>query len=292
MRSVIRTAAFVTLGLAAGFAISIWTQRGAAPASFDAYVDGGGLESRISALESALRRESQQRAVLAAEIDELRGRLAAATAEAPLVGAPLMAAASPTVDAAADAPADAPAAESPADRRERVIGRFRNAATDPDQFRLDRLLEAGFSPDRADWINRRTAQLRMQALEEEYRAARGEEPAAPSGGRSADAALRAELGEQDYERYLRAVGRPTSIGVRSVLASSPAEQAGLLPGDEVVAYGGQRVFDTADLNRLTLQGQPGESIALDVVRDGQQIQLYVPRGPIGIMSGGRFGRRP
>ena len=33
-------------------------------------------------------------------------------------------------------------------------------------------------------------------------------------------------------------------------------------------------------------------VALDVVRDGQEIQLYVPRGPIGIMGGGRFGRRP
>jgi S1-C subfamily serine protease len=77
-----------------------------------------------------------------------------------------------------------------------------------------------------------------------------------------------------------------------VLGSSPAEQAGLQPGDEVVAYAGKRVFDMSDLNGLTYEGTAGELVAVEVLRDGQPVQVYVPRGPIGIMGGGRFrGRR-
>ena len=76
-----------------------------------------------------------------------------------------------------------------------------------------------------------------------------------------------------------------------MLASSPAEQAGLKPGDQVVSYDGQRVFDMRDLNALTLKGNAGEPVVVDVQRDGQSVQLVLPRGPVGILGGGgRFGR--
>src|SRR5690606_14265180 len=152
-------------------------------------------------------------------------------------------------------------------------------------------IDAGFTYDRATWIERRTAELQMQQLEAEYEAARNGEPGQTRNMPSVDEALRAELGDAEYERYLDASGRPTRIGVRSVLPSSPAEQVGLRPGDEIVGYAGQRVFDMDDLNRVTLEGRPGESVILEVVRDGQPLQLYVPRGPIGI-SGGGGRRRP
>jgi hypothetical protein len=46
------------------------------------------------------------------------------------------------------------------------------------------------------------------------------------------------------------------------------------------------------LNQLILDGSPGQTVVVDVLRDGQQIQVYVPRGPIGITSGrGRGGGR-
>ena len=101
--------------------------------------------------------------------------------------------------------------------------------------------------------------------------------------------MRTELGEADYERYRAAMGQPTSVGVADVLASSPAERAGLMPGDEIVAYGGKRVFDVGELNALTLEGTAGESVVLDVRRDGQNVQLVMPRGPIGITGGFRGG---
>ena len=118
----------------------------------------------------------------------------------------------------------------------------------------------------------------MQAMQAQYDAQRGGRPvAAPAGQQT----LRAELGDADYERYLQADGRPTTIPVRDVLASSPAERAGLQPGDEIVAYGGKRVFDMGELNELTLEGTPGESVVVEVRRDGQSVQLVMPRGPIG-----------
>jgi S1-C subfamily serine protease len=76
-----------------------------------------------------------------------------------------------------------------------------------------------------------------------------------------------------------------------VLPGSPGEKAGLRAGDEVVSYAGQRVFNVGELNSLTFEGTPGESVVVDVVRDGQQLQLVVPRGPIGI-GGGAFRRGP
>jgi S1-C subfamily serine protease len=124
----------------------------------------------------------------------------------------------------------------------------------------------------------------MQALQEQYDARREGRPPAGDVGLTT---LRTELGEADYERYRTAMGQPTSVGVADVLASSPAERAGLMPGDEIVAYGGKRVFDVGELNALTLEGTPGESVVLDVRRDGQNVQLVMPRGPIGITGGFR-----
>jgi S1-C subfamily serine protease len=109
----------------------------------------------------------------------------------------------------------------------------------------------------------------------------------PATDLGAERTLRVELGDADYERYLQAMNRPTSVAVVDVLASSPGERAGLKPGDEVVSYGGERVFDARGLNALTLEGTAGESVVVEVRRDGQVISLVMPRGPIGISSGFR-----
>jgi S1-C subfamily serine protease len=170
--------------------------------------------------------------------------------------------------------------------------RFRGPPTS--EQRVEQLVNAGFSPDRAAWIDKRSSELTMQAMQAQYAQRRGENVDSAQL-RSPDQTLRSELGDADYERYLAAQGRPTKIGVYNVLASSPAERAGLQPGDQIVSYGGQRVFDMRDLNDLTLQGTPGQPIAIEVERDQQTVQLVIPRGPIGIgggPGGAAFGRRP
>jgi S1-C subfamily serine protease len=155
---------------------------------------------------------------------------------------------------------------------------------------LDQLVAAGFAPDRAEWINRRSQELRMESLQAQYDASREGRPVEPAVALAGERTLRTELGDTDYERYLTALDRPTSVGVRDVLASSPAENSGLRSGDEIVAYDGQRVFDMRELNALTLEGTPGESVVVQVRRDGQNVQLVMPRGPIGILGGGFRGR--
>jgi hypothetical protein len=46
------------------------------------------------------------------------------------------------------------------------------------------------------------------------------------------------------------------------------------------------VFDTAELNSLTRQGTPGETVTVEVQRNGQTVQLSVPRGVLGVQAGG------
>ena len=174
--------------------------------------------------------------------------------------------------------------ELPANLAERIAqGRGRRG----EPFNLvDRLTGAGFSQTDAQHIETRIEELRVEAMQSRYEALRSGEPTSAAAGLGdSSTALRGELGDSDYERYLEAIGRPTRVGVTSVLSSSAAQTAGIQTGDEIVSYGGERVFDTRDLNALLLEGEPGEPVIVDVVRDGQPIQLVIPRGPLGITSG-------
>lgn len=151
---------------------------------------------------------------------------------------------------------------------------------------LQRFTEAGFTRDRAEWIERRVEELEVQAMQAQYEAQRSGRQAQ---GVDAQRLLRAEIGDAEYERYLTATGQPTEVQIMDVLASSAAERSGLQPGDQVLSYGGTRVFDMRELNALTREGSPGESVTVEVRRNGQTVQVQVPRGPLGV-SGGGFRR--
>ncbi len=251
-------------------------------AELSAPTSEGPLSDRIAALETALAKEARQRAALEADLELLGGQLAALSSAA--VEAP-SAALEPAAGADADEglPAE-PAAARFADRRERASP----------EYRLNLLLEAGFAPDQAQWIVDREAQLRMDVINAQYEARRQGEPFNPLEGQLASqAGMREQLGDAAYAQYLEATGRPTSVAVREVLASSPGQAAGLQSGDEIVSYAGQRVFSVVELNELTIAGQPGDTVAVDILRDGQPMQIYLPRGPIGFTGSGRgfgFGR--
>jgi len=156
--------------------------------------------------------------------------------------------------------------------------------------RIETLVEAGFLPSQASTIVRRESELQMESLRARYEAERSGDTAAYYRSRNASGeVLRAELGDADYERYLGANGRSTSVTVSSVIDSSPAQSAGLLPGDEIMRYDGERVFSMTDLTQQTMDGAAGQNIVVDVMRDGNPIQIVMPRGPVGI-SGGRRRR--
>ena len=156
--------------------------------------------------------------------------------------------------------------------------------------RIERLIEAGFLPSQANMIVRRESELQMESLQARYEAERSGNPSGFFRSRNASSdALREELGDVDYERYRAANNRSTSITISSVIESSPAQSAGLQPGDEIVRYDGERVFSMTDLTRQTMDGAAGQNVVVDIMRNGTPMQIVMPRGPVGI-SGGRRSR--
>jgi len=279
----LKTVLLVFAGLGAGLAIAVWLQPSTTPRAEAEAVSGAASlersnvnaarasEARLAALEDAIAAEVDERVALEARVAELSAELEA-LGQRPVRG--------PRGGENAGNRLD-PALVEYNDRGQREA----NATPEERQrFAVDRLIAGGFSPDRAEWINRRTQELRMQAMQAQYEARR--DGRAPPTDVEATT-LRTELGDQDYERFLTAMGRSTTVNIRGVLASSPAESAGLREGDEIVAYDGKRVFDVQELNELTLGGASGESVVVDVRRNGQSLQIVLPRGPLGVWGGFR-----
>ena len=64
------------------------------------------------------------------------------------------------------------------------------------------------------------------------------------------------------------LGKPEGALVSSVQKGSPAEQAGLQPGDIVTQVNGQAVVAASDLSNLVGMSAPGQKVKLQVWRDG------------------------
>jgi hypothetical protein len=284
----LKTLLLVFAGLAAGLAIAFFVAPGAGPSEIDGGLANGqtpvvrttvagdpAATARLAALEDAFQAEVDQRVVLEERVAELAAQLEALGQRPARSGGP------------PKFPGGGPDPATIAEARQRFLRDAGARGEQAERRFAEQLVANGFAPDRAEWIIRRTEELRMQALQAQYDARRGGRPAEMGEG---EQTLRAELGETDYERYVEASGRQTTIPVRDVLASSPAERSGLQPGDEIVAYAGKRVFDMGELNALTFQGTPGESVVVEVRRDGQNVQVVLPRGPLGITGGGFRGR--
>jgi serine protease Do len=67
--------------------------------------------------------------------------------------------------------------------------------------------------------------------------------------------------------------RPTGMLVTGVSRGSPAEQAGLKPGDIVYAVDGKEVLDPSSLRYLIATQPVGDSVTLTVVRGGEATNL-------------------
>ena len=70
-------------------------------------------------------------------------------------------------------------------------------------------------------------------------------------------------------------GLPDERGalVASVDPDSPAEKAGLKPGDVVLSLDGNRIKDSADLPRIVGERRPGTRVRMEVWRDGRSREL-------------------
>ena len=78
----------------------------------------------------------------------------------------------------------------------------------------------------------------------------------------------------DYGAWLA----PLSDGSSPVMAGSPAAAAGLQQGDIITAIDGQRVDAEAGLDDILSLHAPGDTVTLDVLRNGTTIQLQLTLG--------------
>lgn len=69
----------------------------------------------------------------------------------------------------------------------------------------------------------------------------------------------------------------TGIEVTSIVPDSPAEKAGLNPGDVILRYNGQKVEGNEQFARLVRETPPGHEVKLDISRNGviQQVTVRV-----------------
>ena len=241
--------------------------------SFDA---GLPVADRIAALERAVSDEQFARQLLQEEVSYLTSELKRMSGDREFAQA---GEAQTRVENSADESSDSCASRREAYRRRNSL-----------EGRMERLVEAGFLPSQASMIARRESELQMESIKARYEAERSGDPSDFFRSRNATSqTLREELGDADYERYLVANERSTNVTISSVIESSPAQSAGLLPGDEIVRYDGERVFNMTDLTRQTMDGTAGQNVVVDIMRNGTPMQIVMPRGPVGI-SGGRRRR--
>ena len=94
--------------------------------------------------------------------------------------------------------------------------------------------------------------------------------------------LKNQLSESEYDSYLYASGQTNRVAVTSVLESAPAATAGIEPGDHIIRYDSQRIYNWRDLRDATSSGTIGNMVSVEVDRDGQTMDFYLARGPLGI----------
>jgi hypothetical protein len=281
----LKASLFIVLGVVAGAGLATLLDRepmpglGGSTTAFDAGIgQTGDLSLRLTALEAALAEETARRESLEANLTRLEEQLGGlapteSTNETRVVDLDEAVLVNPGVEGV----------RGPRSARFAAIREQRSP-----EYRQNRLVEAGFSPEQAQLLVDREAQMRMEIMNASYEARRQGESFNPSDlQRAAHVELRTELGTDAYERYLEATGQPTSVNIYEVIDNSAGKNAGLQTGDEIVGYNGERVYSLRDLRGLTIAGEPGETVTVDIVRDGQPMQLYMPRGPLGISGGGR-----
>ena len=169
-------------------------------------------------------------------------------------------------------------------------------ATQPDtgmkrMLTTESLVKAGIDPERADDIMRRKNEIELKKLELRDRAIRehyfgtGRYNSELSTLAADDVSLREELGDAAYDRYLYTTGQNNRVKVTSVMTGSQAELADMQEGDIILSYDDRNLFDWSELQQATTQGERGEYVNVNLLRDGQLLNLWIPRGPLGVRLG-------
>jgi hypothetical protein len=261
MNDTLRTAVVALLSATAGaLLVLLFTGNGvpATPAQTDAR-DVDALRERVAALENRLATDPLH--------DDPPARTTAPDAIEP-----------PADEAT---PARSPREQRFADRREQQADRLDT-----------NLREAGWSDAEIDSLTELRGKAALELEQQQYDAMRQrllENPEEVSLWRDRQNVMRDALGDEKYEQFLEAAGRPVAAEIRNVLAGSAGESAGLRSGDQIRRYGTTRVFSDRDLMFALLEGEPGQPVSIEIERDGGIFHVTVPRGPLGISRAARFG---
>jgi hypothetical protein len=218
------------------------------------------LRAELDSLRDALAAEREARAALESEVAGLREELQRTALPTPEVETPK--------DATA-------AAEAPTADPHGSIGVFDDA----------RLAEAGVPAREVERLRERYDESRMEELYLDDQAAREgwlRTPRHYAEVQDLRQALREELGDDDYDRLLYAVGKNNRVVVTDVLGDSPAMEAGFASGDVLLRYDGRRIFNVLELKQATTEGRAGDTVPVEVQRGSERLRFYLPRGPLGV----------
>jgi len=88
---------------------------------------------------------------------------------------------------------------------------------------------------------------------------------------------------EDFSEFMRGLfNMPyTGVLVRDVVPDSPAEAAGMLPGDLIIYFEDERITGTAELGEQLVGVRPGDEVAVTVFRDGEYVVLRIVLGIAG-----------
>ena len=266
----------VLLGTLGGRFLGGADARGTAPV---ARTEDPLARNELDALREDLEAEADARMALAADVERLQVQLALLVArlEAP-ADAPLGLASSGR-RAAGEAP--------PAGKVEtRGSGLGSSVGEEQPAFDEEGLLAVQVDPLEVSRLRERWEQFELEKLELSHSSARegrGFSARNWREQRQLEQALREELGDEFYDLLLFATGRPNRVVVREVFDRSPARDAGLEPGDTILRYDDTRIFAPGELRHASTLGELGEFVRVEVLREGRSREIYVPRGPLGIL---------
>jgi len=99
--------------------------------------------------------------------------------------------------------------------------------------------------------------------------------------------LRLEHGGPLFDWLLHVEGSDNRIEVSSVIRDSNAERNGLERGDVIRSYGDHLVYQVRELRDATQRGELGDSVTLEIERNGRTQTVRLERGPMGVQLHGR-----
>ena len=162
------------------------------------------------------------------------------------------------------------------------------------EIQTQRLLEAGLSPDRVEFILDKQERFQYDYMRYSYEYRHLQDKSSERGAELKEQLeihsnprrlMEHELNKQEFDLYLQANGERQEMRIDRVVSETPAASIGLQPGDKIISYNGERVFHMGDLRAQIYKVTPGETVPLEVEREGGNREvLYVPSGPLGIQG--------